>query len=287
MSDGVGNANIGVPNRGADATGALTGSRFIADNKRWNNTAQTDHPVKEFINRYAPQLGQQITNDGAQGVSKRFPNMIEKGDPRDEYYAFKSTVVNENTGIIPGAGLAIASDADVSYLRKKGDDSVEAAFKAFLLDQMDLSTPEKQDYWQKNFPWVFEEKIKLVEAQLDLQSKLAKLRILGPRSQEDYMLIFAIQHGYIAIPEGPVFNPDKLEKTDFHRGLFNVKKWLLTHDSQKISGADPLSVSGAGSYPSVKSPAQFALAEQRGGTQWAGYAEGTRNLTAAGFFKRF
>lgn len=286
MSNGLGNGEAGVPNREAGANGAITGARFITNNNRWNNTAQTDHPVKEFINRYAPQLGQQITTSDTQGIAKKFPNMIEKGDPRDDYYAFKSSLVNDN-GVIPGAGLAIASDADVGYLRKKGDDSIEAAFKAFLLDQMDLSTPEKQDYWQKNFPWVFEEKIKLVEAQLDLQSKLAKLRILGPRTQEDYMLIFAIQHGYIAIPKGPVFNPDSLEKTDFHRGLFNVKKWLLTHDSQKIAMTDPLSVSGAGSYPAVKVPYQFAMSEQTATKQWEGYEGATRDLTKNGFFKRF
>lgn len=256
---GLGTTGQQVPNQdGGNA-------KFISNNDRWNNTAQTDHPVRAFIDRYSPQLGQSITTNNTYGVSRMFPNLIEKGDPRDDYYAFKSGLINAN-GVIPGAGLAVASDADVGYLRKKGDDTVEAAFKAFLLDQMDLSTPEKQDYWQKNYPQVFDEKIKLVESQLDLQLKLAKLRILGPRSQEDYMLIFAIQHGYIALPKGPVYDPTSLEKTDFHRGLFNVKKWLLTNDSQYVSGEDPLGLNGPGSYPAVKNTTDFMRAGRLGGS---------------------
>ncbi len=280
--------STGLGPSGQQVPFATGNTKMIDNNERWNNTAQTDHPVRAFIDRYSPQLGQSIAGDSNKGIARQFPNMIEKGDPRDDYYAFKSGLINDK-GIIPGAGLVVAGDADVSYLRKKGDDSVEAAFKAFLLDQMDLSTPEKQDYWQKNFPWVFEEKIKLVEAQLDLQSKLAKLRILGPRSQEDYMLIFAIQHGYIAVPAGPIFDPDKLEKTDFHRGLFNVKKWLLNHDSQMVSGTDPLTVAGAGSYPAVKNTGNFLLAGQRGGGAWnvVGAPATDAGNMAKGFFKRF
>lgn len=286
MSAGLGQVATG---QGVANREGANGQKFISNNDRWNNTAQTDHPVRAFIDRYAPKLGQQITTSHDQGVAKAFPNMIEKGDPRDDYYAFKSGLVDPTTGVIPGAGLAIASDADVGYLRKKGDDTIEAAFNAFLLDQMDLRTPESQDYWQKNYPQIFDEKIKLVESQLDLQLKLAKLRILGPRSREDYMLIFAIQHGYIAIPKGPVFDPESLEKTDFHRGLFNVKKWLLTHDSQIVNKTDPLSVGEAGNYPAVKTTNDLYAKGVTGTNRWnvQGAPPGDQYNMAKGFFKRF
>jgi hypothetical protein len=279
MADsGLGNGTgQGVPNSGQSRSGGE--QKFIGNNERWNNTAQTDHPVRAFIDRYTPQLGQQLTTSDAQGVAKKFPSMIEKGDPRDDYYAFKSGLINGD-GIIPGAGLAVASDADVAYLRKKGDDTIEAAYRAFLLDTMDLSSPEKQDYWQKNFPGVFQEKIKLVESQLELQLKLAKLRILGPRTEEDYMLLFAIQHGYIAIPQGPVFNPDALEKTDFHRGLFNVKKWLLTDDSRKVSLVDPLEIGAKGNYPAVTRTVDW----QARGSRVGPFTGGSTNMASSAIY---
>lgn len=259
-------------------------TRFNANNERWNNTQQTEHPVRSFIDRYAPKLGQRLPQDGSKGVARDFPNFIEKGDARDDYYNFKSQVTDRN-GIVPGIGQAFATDADIGYLRKKGDDALEANFVAFLLDQMDLSSPEKQDYWQKNFPEVFQEKIKIVESQLDLQAKLAKLRVLGPRTKEDYMLIWSIQHGFIAVPQGPVFNPNALEVTDFHRGLFNIKKWLLSNDSAMVDIKDPLTLGAHGNYPAVtKQDDFFAKARTSAGSSGS-YIN--QSLTQAHFGKRF
>jgi hypothetical protein len=206
---------------GGSAVGGVpigtAGSPFASNNERWSNNVQTEHPFNNFVNRYTPRLGQQIATTSAQGVAKQFPNVIERGDSRDDYYNFRASVT-DGRGNIPGMGMTVAGDNDIAYLRKKGQDAIEAAFNGYLLDQMVLNTPEAQDYWQKNFPDVFQEKIKLVEDQLDIQAKLAKIRILGPKTREDYMLLFAIQHGYIAVPAGPVFDPNSLEKTDFHRG---------------------------------------------------------------------
>jgi hypothetical protein len=248
---------------GGSAVGGVpigtAGSPFASNNERWSNNVQTEHPFNNFVNRYTPRLGQQIATTSAQGVAKQFPNVIERGDSRDDYYNFRASVT-DGRGNIPGMGMTVAGDNDIAYLRKKGQDAIEAAFNGYLLDQMVLNTPEAQDYWQKNFPDVFQEKIKLVEDQLDIQAKLAKIRILGPKTREDYMLLFAIQHGYIAVPAGPVFDPNSLEKTDFHRGLFNIKKWLLSNDTANADRNDPLRLGGRSAYPSVTEKADFLRA---------------------------
>lgn len=205
------------------------GNAFVPANtgdERWNNMNQTDHPVEGYLRRHAPELGQAMP-DREGTVASRFPNVIEQGDPRDEKYALRGKLLS-NTGAagpyIPGVGLMMADQSDVEYFHKKALDVQEADFKAWFLAQMDLSTPEKQAYWQSKFPDVFQEKQRLMEKQLDIQLKLAKMRIFGPQNKDDYMLLWGIQRGYIKVPDGPLFEPTKLQQKNFHEGLFNIKK---------------------------------------------------------------
>ncbi len=56
------------------------------------------------------------------------------------------------------------------------------------------------------------------EEQRALIVRLAKLRLLGPKTLEDYKFLFAVEKGLIGVPPRP--------KLDTSRGLFNVKTWF-------------------------------------------------------------
>jgi len=196
----------------------------LKTNEDWNNTNQSDHPVTAWVDKHAPVKGQ-VMQDRAGTVASQFPSVIEQGDPRDRSYALRKQMMG-NGDFVPGMGKVMATSSDFEYVRKKADDVTEADFKAWFLAQMDLSTPEKQAYWQSRFGDVFAEKKMLLEKQLDLHKQLAMIRMMGAQSKEDYYLLWAIKRGYINIPKGPIFEPSKLEKTEFHRGLFNIKKLL-------------------------------------------------------------
>lgn len=201
----------------------------LRDNGNWNNVNQTDHPVTAYIDRHAPMKGQ-VMEDRQGTVASKFPSLIEKGDPRDRDYALRRELINAR-GEIPGLGKMMADHSDIEYARKKADDATEADFKAWFLAQMDLSTPEKQAYWQSKFGNVFEEKKKLLMSQLELQKQLAMIRLLGAQTIEDYYLLYCIKRGYIEVPKGPIFEPSSIPQIPFHRGLFNVKK-LFPRDGQ-------------------------------------------------------
>ncbi len=189
-----------------------------------NNSAGKGRAVENFLRSHAPTLGQ-VQPDQHATMASRFPSMIEHGDPRDQRYALVREMVDGN-GVIPGFGQYHASSSDLAYIDDKIKDAQEADFKAWFLGQMDLSTPEKQHYWQQKFPEVFQEKLNLLEKQLDIHYRLAKINLFGHRTMDDYMMSWALQKGYINMPRGPIFDPQNLDKTDFHRGLFNVKKWF-------------------------------------------------------------
>jgi hypothetical protein len=205
-------------------TGARALEPTYQDQEKWNNMNQTDHPVEGFLRRNAPQLGQRMPDRG-QTAAGQFANVIEKGDPRDERYALRGQLLGPSGNpVLPGVGMAMATDSDFEYFHKKALDAQEADFKAWFLAQMDLSTPEKQAYWQSQFPEVFQEKQRLLESQVDIQLRLAKIRMLGPKNKEDYMLLWAIQRGFIKLPAGPLYDPSKQAVKEFHEGLFNIKK---------------------------------------------------------------
>ena len=205
-----------------------------------NNSAGKGRAVENFLRSHAPTLGQ-VQPDKEATTASLFPSMIEHGDPRDQRYGLVREMVDDR-GVIKGFGQYHASSADLAYIDDKIKDAQEADFKAWFLGQMDLSTPEKQHYWQQKFPEVFQEKLNLLEKQLDIHYRLAKINLFGHRSMDDYMLQWAIQKGYINIPRGPIFDPKNLDKTDFHRGLFNVKKWFAgpSPDGSMINWANPV-----------------------------------------------
>lgn len=207
---------MSIPGPGNPQAGSL------ANNSDWNNTNQSDHPVTAWVDKHAPIKGQ-VMEDRQGTVASKFPSVIEQGDPRDRAYALRKQMMG-NGDFVPGMGKVMAGPADFEYVRKKADDVTEADFKAWFLSQMDLSTPEKQAYWQSRFGDVFAEKKMLLEKQLDLHKQLAMIRMMGAQSKEDYYLLWAIKRGYINIPKGPIFEPGKLESVPFHRGLFNIKK---------------------------------------------------------------
>jgi hypothetical protein len=223
--------------------------------ERWNNVNETSRSTEEFLRRNAPQLGQAMP-DRAGTVASRFPNEIEKGRPEDERYALKGKLLQQGGGAgpyIPGVGLAMATDSDFEYFRNKALDAQEADWKAWFLQQMDLSTPEKQAYWQANFPDVFQERQKLLEKQVKIQFDLARIRMLGPKNKEDYQLLWAIQRGFIKVPQGPLFDPTKLQQQEFHEGLLNIKKLFARSGTGRYGAYDPSTGVSAGVNSSAAS----------------------------------
>jgi len=259
------------PQQGVVGLGDKAGNISVVDNAAArdnrneyfnNNSSGKPRAVENFLRSHAPTLGQ-VMPDQKKTTASMFPSMIEHGDPRDQRYALVREMVDDN-GVIPGFGKYQASSADLAYIDDKIKDAQEADFKGWFLSQMDLSTPEKQHYWQQKFPEVFQEKLNLLEKQLDIHYRLAKINLFGHRSMDDYMLQWALQKGYINMPRGPIFQPENLDKTDFHRGLFNVKKWFAgpgkDNGGSIIDWSKPLgpAAPNANGYPSFSSFADFS-----------------------------
>lgn len=190
-----------------------------------NSAYQTSHPFNNFLQQWQGPVGQ--TTPGAsvdKGIATMYPNIIERADPRDNKYAFGANITN-GSGIIPGVGLKVATQADVDYFYKKSMDAKEAGFKAWLLQHIDVKDPVHQAYWVNKFPQVFQEKKDLILQQVRNQLKVAELNNTGPQTMEDYHFLYAVQSGEIKVSDKALWDPASVPTRAFNKGLLNVGRW--------------------------------------------------------------
>lgn len=206
-----------------------TGGVRQANTSYQHQVGHSTSSVNDYLSRQAPDLGTAVP-DRQNTVSSRFPSRVGHGDPRDETMALKAQMLKDGA-VLPGVGLASATDADFQYFRDKELAEREADFKRFFLSNIDLSTPEKQDYYQRLYPEIFSERESLAEKQIEHQAHLMKINLRGPRNMEDWMFLYGLDRGFIQVPQGPIWDPDNLLQTSFEGGLFSIRKILPRNGS--------------------------------------------------------
>lgn len=172
-----------------------------------------------------------VSNETDKKVMKNvnFPVKMGTSDLDDRKYALMASMVDEKTGVVPGAGQHIIGDEYFDYVTRKMDVAQQVMFKDWLMKQVDWSRPESAEYWVNMFPWMLEERLQEVNRVCELQKKKAKIEIAGPSSVEDWEFIFNEQRGLITVPKVPVhllpqaygqqkgYNEDE----NYKRGMFS------------------------------------------------------------------
>jgi hypothetical protein len=113
---------------------------------------------------------------------------------------------------------------------QKGD------FDAWLMSQMDLSTPEKMEYWRTKFPDIFQAREELWRQNQDLITQAALINMRGPISRDDYLFLYMLSRGYINLPDVPSYQPESVRSdTTFTRGMFSFYRMLPWVNSDNTS----------------------------------------------------
>lgn len=195
-------------------------------NSTQHQVGRSSSSVNDYLSRQAPDLGT-VVPDARGTVASMFPSRVAHGDPRDETMALKAKMLEKaDNGILPGVGMAHATDSDFQYFRDKELAEREADFKRFFLSNIDLSDPVKQDYYQRLYPEIFSERESLAEKQIEHQAHMMKINLRGPRNMEDWMFLYGLDRGFIQVPDGPIWDPNNLLRTTFEGGLFSIRKIL-------------------------------------------------------------
>jgi len=189
-------------------------------------------------------------------ANSTFPGDIIRKDPQDEYMTIKKNLVGAappgggeaKAGIIPGIGLAIASDSDIDYLKRKSEAASDAEYNTWIMNQADFSTPEKSMYWDTMFPWINQAKLSVIERNAESQKTMARIQVTGPQSNQDWQFLYALKQGYFSLSNEPIYNPVK-GVTSFKEGLFSLfsqKRMKLPNEinAKRVVWSNPISDTG-------------------------------------------
>jgi hypothetical protein len=179
----------------------------------------------------------------ADGAVSNFPAKLGARDPEDA----KWQLVRDADAAKAIPGQYVVGDDYFNYIDRKNAMEKFADFRRYVLDNVDLTTPEKQQFWYNQFPWIKDIKVDEINRNADLQKRLAKINFLGPQEEDDWFLLYQVQKGNVKVPTKPVHQMnDEADRyaEDFHSGFFSIYRWLYPTDSaSRINYGDPMKTS--------------------------------------------
>lgn len=147
--------------------------------------------------------------------SSKFPIRGFPSDPYDSMWSMKDDlarpVVLPTGQIIPSIvtekrPLPIV-EQDIAYLKRKRDAEENLSYLAWQADKYDLNDPATRDWFEKRCPSYFAQRESLIEQQIDLAARYAKIRLRGAKTEDDLKLEYFIETDRITLPKGPVWDP--------------------------------------------------------------------------------
>lgn len=135
-------------------------------------------------------------------------------------------------GVTP-FGVLQAKDSDFQWLQKKREQEIEANFQAWFAQGYDRATPEQKKIARELYPEFYAQRMRYLDKQIELQRDIARIKLEGPKTKEDMILLFSIEAGFIdGEPLKHILDPEAAEKAKakeeqqlrFRRGLLNPRR---------------------------------------------------------------
>lgn len=152
-----------------------------------------------------PPNGMKAFDDFVLKNQGKFPIRPLPKDPYDTMWKIKSDL-KEGGYVNPARPLPVTEE-DLRYLKGKAAAEDYTAFLTWEASKYDLSDPATKEWFHKVCPSYFEQREQLIDDMIDLQAKYAKIRLRGPRSEDDLKLEFLIEKGDIELPTAPIWDP--------------------------------------------------------------------------------
>jgi len=119
----------------------------------------------------------------------------------------------QQDGTLPGVGQVQLGSDFFDYLEKKRQLSLYNEYKKFVYNQIDLSEPQKRDYWQKLFPEFVNDKMEAMEHISKMKERVNLINIRGIQNMNDMLVKWMWDSGRMD------------QKTQDYAFLFQPKFW--------------------------------------------------------------
>jgi len=182
---------------------------------------------------------------GGDNANVNFPVKLGATHPKDMPMQLMKNSVNES-GVVPGVGINQVGPDFWQYAKEKEDMQNMVNFKQWMMQQANLTTPEASQWWFDRFKWMKDLREEEIDYQSDLQSRLAKIQVRGPQDEDDWMLLYMKEQGFISVADKPVHLLGEATNvaSTYTAGFFSpLSKTPIPNqpkiDNAKISWANP------------------------------------------------
>lgn len=198
------------------------------------------------IDRAARQLRQEGVVQLTQRSGERdhhvtsFPSRLLASDPeQDTMQMAKRKYAEEMSGGGGGAPVyRTVTDTDAAWLMNREMQRTRMNFDEWFANQLDMDDINKLMLAQEIHPDFFDEKEKFIEEQAQIQTRLAKIKLRGPRTKEDMEFIWLFTNGAYPGLDKPVHKLDEpttayFPKNAYKPGVFSPMRVVFSEESNK------------------------------------------------------
>jgi len=120
----------------------------------------------------------------------------------------------------------IPTERDIDVILRKNAEKELVSLERFISEHYNLNDPNDVKTVKELWPGYFEKRLEYIEDQLEVQRKIARIKLMGIQTQEDLVFAYAIHAGLIDMPTSVAFDTTgAVTDAKFNRGFFNVKRW--------------------------------------------------------------
>jgi hypothetical protein len=154
------------------------------------------------------------------------PRLVK--DPRDDYVRIKKQLVSGTP-----LGTVATTDDDIAWIKRKEDQVKYDNFLSWVAATVPRGSPAEQEFFQSLFPQFKERAMGFFDEKINLARHLGRLRMIGPKTADDFLLIYLIQNGEINIDPGlatwlaSIGTGGPTSSDDIKKGLWNPSHWLM------------------------------------------------------------
>ena len=172
-----------------------------------------------------------VTMDGA-GGSKLFPAKYIPTDRTGDDRA----LLKKEVGAL-GLGQVMVTDEDLKWLQKKKSAKERYFFDQWFARLFDMNDINKLKHAQQLYPEFWKEREEELNRQAEVQKRLALIKMRGPQTMEDMILVYAIHTGKMELPDKPLWRLDEAGKNidnAYKAGIFSPSRFVTS-----IGGVNP------------------------------------------------
>ncbi len=169
--------------------------------------------------------------------SNLYPYRPLPSDKFDSEWAIRQDLAQPNSGMISESRPMPWTEKEINYLKKKRDAEEYASFQDWISHKFPMNDPANREILKRIVPSYFSTRAAVLNEQIDITAKYAKLRLTGPEDEDDLMFQYLVESGRIHLPQGPLWDPMAWMKHQYAIPSTVTNDQLVEHVSRGNAGA--------------------------------------------------